>query len=155
MMKEFQAVFQISKTIIFKVRYYTLLSNTTPHFSTSAAQFCRNKRDYSQCGQAQKSLLPPCSAAMRFFKKWDAYHLKSLTQTQYDEMRADLEELKAKYNYLYEELDENQRPYNPSFGFYRLAEWSKQNPKKKPVVSQTVKPTRRRSCGNAQEVIAV
>ena len=130
MMKEFQAVFQISKTIIFEVNYYTLGSNKDPHFATSAAQFCGSKRDYSRCGQAQKSLLPPCSAAMRFFRKWDACHLKSLTQAQYDEMRTDLEELEAAYNYMYEEFDESQRPYYPSFGFYRLAEWSKQNPKK-------------------------
>ena len=32
-MKEFQAVFQLSKTIIFEVRYYTLSTNKTPHFS--------------------------------------------------------------------------------------------------------------------------
>ena len=55
-MKEFQAVFQLSKTIIFEVRYYTLSTNSRPYFSTTAARFCRNKRDYSQCGQAQDTL---------------------------------------------------------------------------------------------------
>lgn len=128
-MKEFQAVFQMSKTIIFEVKYYTLSTNKHPYFTTSAAQFCRNKRDYSQCGQAQKSLLRSYPVAMRFFKKWDDCHLKGLTSSQYEEMRADLEELKARYNFIYEELDESKQPYSPSFGFCRLAEWSKQKPR--------------------------
>lgn len=129
-MKEFQAVFQMSKTIIFEVKYYTLSTNTTPYFVTSAARFCRNKQDFSQCGQAQESLLRSYPAAMRFFKKWDSCHLQNITSFQYEEMRADIEELKKQYNYLYEELDESKKPYYPSFGFYRLAEWSKQEPKK-------------------------
>lgn len=128
-MKEFISVFQMSKTIIFEVKYYTLLTNKTPYFSTSAAQFCRNKQDYTQCGQAQKSLLRSYPAAMRFFKKWDAFHLQDLTTAQYEEMKTDLEELKAQYNFIYKELDETARPYRPSFGFFRLAEWSKQTPK--------------------------
>lgn len=129
-MKEFQAVFQLSKTIIFEVEYYTLGNNKHPYFTTSAAQFCRNKRDYTQCGQAQNSLLRSYPAAMRFFKKWDTFHLQDLTEDQYQEMRADLEELQEKYNFILEELDESQKPYSPNFGFYRLAEWSKQEPKK-------------------------
>ena len=131
MNKEFLAVFQMSKTIIFEGNYYTLCNNKTPHFTTSAAQFCRNKRDYNQCGQAQKSLLRNYPAAMRFFKKWDIHHLHDLTPAQYAELREDLEELKSRYNSIYEELDESKRPYNPSISFYRLAEWSKQEPKKK------------------------
>ena len=68
---------------------------------------------------------------MRFFKKWDIHHLHDLTPAQYAELREDLEELKSRYNSIYEELDESKRPYNPSISFYRLAEWSKQEPKKK------------------------
>lgn len=132
-MKEFQAVFQLSKTIIFEVRYYTLSTNKSPYFTTSASQFCRNKQDYSRCGQAQESLLPPYPVAMRFFKKWDSYHLKDITPVQYEELIADLESLKSQYNFIFEELDETERPYHPRFGFYRLAEWSKQKPKKKAV----------------------
>lgn len=132
-MKEFQAVFQMSKTIIFEVDYYTLSTNKTPYFTTSASKFCRNKRDYSQGGQAQKSLLRSYPVAMRFFKKWDTFHLQDLAPLQYEEMRVDMEELKAWYNFIYEELDESKRPYSPSFGFYHLAEWSKQCPKKKTV----------------------
>lgn len=128
-MKEFISVFQMSKTIIFEVEYYTLSTNKTPYFATSAAQFCRNKRDYTQCGQAQKSLLRSYPTAMRFFEKWDTFYLKDLTPAQYEEMQTDLEELKSRYNFIYEELDETKRPYSPHFGFNRLAEWSKQTPK--------------------------
>ena len=130
MNKEFLAVFQMSKTIIFEVDYYTLCNNETPHFTTRAAQFCRNKRDYNQGGQAQKSLLRNYPTAMRFFKKWDAHHLHDLTPAQYIELREDLDELKSRYNFIYEELDESMRPYNPSISFHLLAEWSKQEPKK-------------------------
>lgn len=137
-MREFQAVFQMSKTIIFEVRYYTRSTNPTPHFATSAAQFCRNKLDYNLCGQAQKSLLRSYPTAMRFFKKWDACHLQNLTLAQYEEMRADLEKLKARYNFIYEELNESDRPCNPSFGFYRLAEWSKQDPLRKSRLSASL-----------------
>lgn len=132
-MKEFQAVFQLTKTIIFEVKYYTLSNNTKPYFTTSAAQFCRNKQDYSRCGQAQNELLKGFRVAMRFFRKWDVLHLHDLTPAQYDEMRQDLEELKAKYNYIFEELDESRKPYSPNFDFYRLAEWTKQDPQKKEV----------------------
>lgn len=128
-MEEFIAVFQMSKTIIFEVNYYTLSNNKTPHFSTSSCQFCRNKRDYIQGGQAQESLLNSYPVAMRFFKKWNAFHLHDLTLDQYKEMRADLEKLKSQYNFIYEELDESKRPYDPYFEFRRLAEWSKQTPK--------------------------
>ena len=129
-MKEFQAVFQLSKTIIFEVYYYTLSTNSHAHFATSAAQFTRNKLDFTQCGQAQDTLLKGYYTAMRFYKKWDTCHLHDLTPEQYAEMLHDLESLKEKYNYLFEELDERRRPYSPHFSFYRLAEWSKQTPKK-------------------------
>ena len=129
-MKEFQAAFQISKTIVFEVKYYTLLDNKNPHFTTSASQFCRSKRDYTICGQAQETLLKPGTAARAFFDIWDPKHLQPLTTAEYDEMRNDIETLKGKYNYIFEELDESRRPYNPSIGFYRLAEFTKQMPKK-------------------------
>ena len=128
-MKEFQAVFQMSKTIIFEVRYYTLDTNSHPYFATSAAQFCRNKQDFSRCGQAQPELLKDYRTARKFFEKWDACHLHDLTPEQYNEMRDDLKALENQYNYILEELDESRRPYSPRFSFYRLANWTKQNPK--------------------------
>lgn len=128
-MKEFQAVFQMSKTIIFEVKYYTLSTNTHAHFTTQAAEFCRNKKDFCKCGQAQADLLKHFPTARRFFEKWDALHLQDLTPEQYKEMQKDLETLKFRYNYIIEELDESRRPYSPHFAFYRLAEWTKQKPK--------------------------
>lgn len=68
--------------------------------------------------------------AKRFFKKWDRFHLQDLTAEQYTEMRLDLEELKTHYNFIYNEMDETKKPYNPHFSFDRLAEWTKQKPKK-------------------------
>lgn len=132
-MKEFQAVFQINKLTIFEVKYYTLGSNKKPYFATSAAQFCRSKRDFTTCGQAQKHVLSKHGKAYKFFEKWDQYHLKELTPEQLEELIQDLETLKNQYNYLIDELDPNNRPYNPHFAFYRLVEFSKQEPKKKRI----------------------
>lgn len=129
-MKEFISVFQLSKTIIFEVNYYTLSTNTHAYFTTSVAQFCKNKRDFNCAGQAQKELTTNFFYARRFWRKWDKFHLKDLTPEQYDELQNDLNELKQHYNYMYTELDESNKPYSPHFSFYRLAEWSKQPPKK-------------------------
>ncbi len=129
MKKEFQAVFQLSKTEIFQVSYYTLSTNQRPDFATSAARFCRNKRGYSTGGQAQESVCKGHRGAYNFYQKWDKMHLKDLTDEEYTEMRLDLEKLMEKYNYILEELDESKRPYSPHFSFERLAEWTKQKPK--------------------------
>lgn len=131
MKKEFISVFQMSKTIIFEVKFYTLSANKNPYFTTSAARFCRSKRDFNCCGQAQKALLRNYPEAMRFFRKWDKLHLQDMDEEQYAEMRSDLENLKSRYNYIFEELDERKKPYNPGFGFHRLAEWAKQEPRKR------------------------
>lgn len=130
MKKELQAVFQLSKTEIFEVRYYHLSTNTRADFATSAARFCRNKKDFSMCGQAQETICKGHRAAYNFYRKWDSKHLKDLTNEEYNDMRCDLEKLKEKYNFIFEELDESARPYSPHFSFYRLAEWTKQTPKK-------------------------
>jgi len=129
MKKEFQAVFQLSKTEIFEVRYYTLSTNQRPYFATDAARFCRNKRDYSTCGQAQEDVCRRHRAAYNFYKKWDVKHLQDLTDAEYMELREDLKKLEEKYNFILEELDESKRPYSPAFSFRRLAEWTKQKPK--------------------------
>lgn len=130
-MKEFVSAFQISKTIVFEVEYYTLSSNGSPGFTTSAAQFCRSKKDYTRCGQAQEALLNPGTAARAFFDKWDRLHLHDLTPEEYAEMRNDMEKLKENYNFIIRELDESRRPYDPSFRFRTLAEFTKQKPKRK------------------------
>ena len=68
MKKEFNATFQVTRMVLFSVNYYTLGSNESPHFSTTAARFIRNKRDYSAFGQCQEDVLPRGSAAYKFFK---------------------------------------------------------------------------------------
>lgn len=127
-MKEFQAVFQISKMVLFEVNYYHLCNNEKADFSTSAEQFVRNKRGYSACGQCQKDVLPKLSKAYKFYKKWNKKHLQELTEQEFEEMYNDLEELKQTYSYMQDEFDINARPYNPYFGFDRLVEFSKQTP---------------------------
>lgn len=132
MNKEFIAVFQLTKRIIFEVKYYTLLDNSHPYFTTSASKFMRNKRDYEDRAQTQREMLQGFPAAMAFFKKWNPCHLKEMSQEQYTEMRRDLTVLERVHNCIVRELDETTRPYNPGFGFYFLADWTKQKPKKKP-----------------------
>lgn len=130
MKKEFLAVFQITKMIIFEVSYYTLNLNKKPYFTTSANEFIRSKRDYSRGGQAQASLLPKGSAARRFWEKWDDCHLKDLTDEQYSELLNDLKELKTKYNYIFKDLSKYDKPYSPRIDFSSVVELSKQKPKK-------------------------
>lgn len=132
-MKEFMYCFQLDKMTVFEVSFYTLSTNTTPHFSTSAARFIRSKRDYSECGQAQERLLPKHSAARRFYDKWDRLHLHNLTPEEYEEMTADIEELKARYNYIEDVRDCFGRSagcYKTHLSFHEIVELSKLTPKK-------------------------
>lgn len=135
-MKEFMYCFQISKMIVFEVEYYTLGSNKAPYFSTSAAEFIRSKRDYKRCGQAQAALLPKGSPARRFWKKWDPLHLKDLTPEEYEEIATDIEQLKARYNYIEDIRDrfgESAECGKTHIPFYEVVELSKMDPKKKGV----------------------
>lgn len=132
-MKEFMYCFQIDKMTVFEVEFYTLGNNKKPYFSTSAARFIRSKRDYSECGQAQKSILPKHSAVRQFYDKWDYLHLHNLTQEEYVGIIADIEELKTKYNY----IEDIRECFGRSAGcgkthisFYEIVELSKLTPKK-------------------------
>jgi hypothetical protein len=91
--------------IVFEVDYGAITSNKEFSFSTSASEFNRPKTDYNRCGQAQEDLLHIGSKARRFYKKWDEFHLKNLTETQYAEMKQDLEVLKNQYNYIEKSAD--------------------------------------------------
>jgi len=122
MKKEFFAVFQLSKTEIFEVNYYTLGNNLHPYFSTTSAIFERGKRDYCRCGQCQKFVLPKYDDAYYFYKKWDYMHTKDLTEKQYTEMVNDMEILFEKYNNIYSEVR--------CFSFDEIKELSKRTPKK-------------------------
>ena len=129
-MKEFNACFQMSKMVLFKVSYYTLRDNQNPYFTTSACKFVRNKRDFCISGQAQETLLKEFPEAYSFYKKWDVFHLKQLTQEQYNEMRKDLRILEQKYNNLFLEMEDGIQLEPDHFSFYQLVEFSKQTPKK-------------------------
>ena len=129
-MKEFNVCFQMSKMILFKVSYYTLGDNQNPYFTTSAYEFVRNKRDFARVGQCQEDLLKGFRTAYNFYKKWDVFHLKQLTQEQYSEMRNDLCVLEQKYNNLLSEMEDGVQLKPDYFSFYQLVEFSKQTPKK-------------------------
>lgn len=98
-MNEFEMSFQLSRTEIFVVSYKTVGSNPRPYFSTSAAVFNRPKTDFTRGGQCQDDVLKSHRAAMRFYKKWDAFHLRDLTAEQYQDLMADVEVLKERYNW--------------------------------------------------------
>lgn len=100
MKKEFKYYFQITKLVMFEVKYYTLGNNENPYFATEADKFFKNKRDYECCGQAQDELLPKNSIARQFWEKWDKEYLKDLSDDKYNEVVKDIEELKEKYNYI-------------------------------------------------------
>lgn len=129
-MKEFNVCFQMSKMILFEISYYTLGSNQNPYFTTSACEFIRSKRDFSRAGQCQKDLLKKFRTAYNFYKKWDVFHLKQLTQEQYNEMRKDLCALEQKYNTLLLEMEDGVQLKPDHFNFYQLVKFSKQTPKK-------------------------
>ena len=130
---EFIEVFQLSRTKLFEVHYYTLSSNKLPHFATSAEEFCRSKADYVRAGQCQNDICRGFPSALAFFRKWDHKHLQDLAAGEYEELYKDLTILESKYNYMKTELDETCRPYNPSFGFHSLVQFSKQPPKMQEV----------------------
>ena len=95
---EFHTVFQISRMVVFSVSYYTLGGNKAPYFSTTAARFNQPKTDYSECGQCQDRLLT--GAARRFWEKWDSHHLGQLTDEELAELRADMDALKERYEWI-------------------------------------------------------
>lgn len=66
---EFLYAFQITKSLIFEVHYYTLGDNTYSYFVTEAKLLNYYKTDYSECGQAQDRLLPKNSIVRQFWKK--------------------------------------------------------------------------------------
>lgn len=98
--RTFEMASQLSKTKIFEVCYHVVGSNDAPYFATSAMEFCRNKRDYRRCGQAQDDITKGFATARNFWKKWDKCHIKDLTDEQYTEMIADLKVLMEEYNFV-------------------------------------------------------
>lgn len=101
-MKEFKYTFAVARGVVFEVNYYTLGSNKSAHFTTSAGQFNRPRTDYNQCGQAQETLLKGNFKAYNFYKKWDKFHLKDLTPAIYTALVRDIEQLKKDYPHFVE-----------------------------------------------------
>jgi len=131
-MREFMYAFQMSNKISFEVRYSTIGSNSSPDFATSANELNRNNTDYNRGGQAQRDLLPNKSAARDFFEKWDCCHLRKLTDEKLEELKADIEVLKEKYNYIEKHADNFGRgKYSgvPHFTFSEIIALCKQTSK--------------------------
>ena len=126
--KEFHIAFEVTRYDIFEVSFYTLGSNKSAHFSTSANRLNRRKSDYTQCGQAQESVLPKGSKARNFYELWDDKHLSDLTDDEYNEMVEDLKTLAERYNYI---LIDNERDHIP---FMDIVCLSKQELKPKPSI---------------------
>jgi len=104
---EFKYTFQITKKVIFEVSYYTLGSNKTPHFATSAAVFNQPKFDFNQCGQCQKDVL--FGNVLKFYYKYDSFHLLDLNDEQYQNIINDIELLKGQYNWINSQSFYNQK----------------------------------------------
>jgi len=128
--KEFHCMFEITRNIIFEVGYYTLGSNKSAHFGTSANLLNRPKSDYKQCGQCQPDLLPKGGVAMRFYEKWDKKHLGDLTEDDYNDLVIDLSELEVRYNARFYDNDRDNIP------FYEVVEFSKMPLKPKPKLQR-------------------
>lgn len=121
---EFHTAFQLTRKIIFEVSYYTLGSNDSAYFTTSAFEFNQPKTDWSRGGQAQEDL---CTGpAKAFYKKWDVKHLHRLNDQEFEEMVGDLEVLKQHYNFI--EHKANLKPED--IRFWQEKELSMQKVKK-------------------------
>lgn len=125
---EFMYAFQITRKIIFEVNYYTLGSNPSPHFSTSAVEFNQPKTDYDRGGQCQEDVLP-AGPAKEFYTKWDYCHLHDLNDTQWQEVVDDIERLKQRYNYI-EEISDTFAGSRTHISFGRIKDLSMMNVKK-------------------------
>ncbi len=102
---EFHAAFQLTRKVLFEVSYYTLGSNKSAYFTTSAYEFNQPKTDFNRGGQAQKDL---CTGpAKAFYEKWDPKHLYKLNDAEFEEMIKDLEVLKQHYNYIEHVADDH------------------------------------------------
>ena len=115
----FASAFKITPYVVFEVRYNHVGSNQEADFATSAEMLNRRKSDYTQGGQCQDDVLPQGSPALAFYQKWDSKHLSTLNEEEYNEMKADLQELQSKYPNIY-------KVGNDDIRFSEVVELSKQ-----------------------------
>lgn len=108
-MRLFSIAFQLSKTEIYEVAIKeTHMYNpaTKTHyadgveFSHSAYMFCRNKKDFTRCGQCQDEFTRNYKVARRFCDKYEPKHLHRITEEEYNEIVSDIGCLKEAYNYV-------------------------------------------------------
>lgn len=93
--KRFQYAFIINRTTVFEVNYGAIVDNPTLDFATEASVFNQPKTDWSTCGQCQEDVL--FGKPKLFYRKWDHKHLEPLTESEYSELLADIEDLKKAY----------------------------------------------------------
>ena len=94
----FALVFQVTRKVTFEV-HYTIRNDGTHYFSTMANLFNQPKTDYNRCGQCQNEILPKLSKAYHFYRKWDKYHCKPITDgKEWKEMIEDVINLAEGYN---------------------------------------------------------
>lgn len=96
---EFRCAFQITRYLVFEVRYHTLGRNPEPYFATETARLNARKSDYMECGQCQERILP-AGPARDFWEKWDGKHLCLLTNGEREAVWADIEALKGHYSHI-------------------------------------------------------
>lgn len=130
-MEEFKFSFQLSKIAILTVCYYKLVENEGAEFTISGAEFtisvtvlhkggakgdvARFVNKFNTCGQCQEGY----GAARLFVDKFNLLHNKCLNETQYNEIVAEIEILKQKYNWIESE------------SFNQIVSMSKLTPKKR------------------------
>lgn len=127
---EFKCAFQVTKSIVFEVCYYTLGGNRQPHFSTMAGRLNRRKSDYAECGQCQGRLLS--GEAKRFWQKWDGKHLGQLSYVERAAVWADIEALKERYNHIVIASDKFGTEDTRDIRFSEVVALSKEEPVRRP-----------------------
>lgn len=117
----FVYVFQITRKIVFEVRYQFTGSNDQKYFATVAMQFNQPKTDYERSGQCQSGILT--GKALEFFNKWDKYHTLPIESNEiFNMLLDDIQELKYEYSSIYKMNDND-------ILFYDIVELSKQDVK--------------------------
>lgn len=94
----FAIVFQVTRKVTFEV-HYTIRKDGSHYLSTMANLFNQPKTDYNRCGQCQNEILPKLSKAYHFYRKWDKYQCKPITDEKvWKEMIEDVITLAEYYN---------------------------------------------------------
>ena len=122
-MKEFKFSFQLSKIAILTICYYKLVENESAEFTISVTVLRGAKGDgavarfvnkFNMCGHCKEGY----GAAKFFVDKFNSLHNECLNEMQYNEIVAEIEILKQKYNWIESE------------SFNKIVSMSKLTPKK-------------------------